>query len=482
MEIIIINFLNSHKMKNIKLLAGLMTAFALFSCTQPEKELPKGNGLLNFVVKIPEQPGEYSATKKGPYAHGEEIIVQIPSSYEQPVDITALEAYASFDNDCYADPAVPSVIDFTEPYEITVVLADGSKQTNTIKIEFVYPRIKVEELWKKDNNELKCLYTHWLNLAADQKYVYVLDAIQNLGDKIKVLDRMTGEVVKEIDTPNSIIAQVHVDAAGRLVATRYNMYGAGFILYIYDAAEEKWSEPVIWYVPDDEKGIVVPAYLGERASICGDLKSGKAYVYATAPDSNSYYCWEFNDGVPSSEPIITRHAGVKEDWSKCMVKRTSVASDANLYFGYTKYTGAEESSYAGFDMLTPEMDVYSISQVNYGPRILNYQPFTINGENWLALAYQCDYTRWSGSRLAIFDINDLDKWSMTPDDDNYIFDFRLYNSGDWGGTNYEQNAGMAVVCDSDAAYIYVSAAAKGGDPVEDNSRSAVMCYKMTYTK
>ena len=469
-------------MKNIKLLAGLIMVFALFSCTQPEKVLPKGKGLLNFVLKIPEQPGEYGASKKGPYAPGEEIIVQIPSSYEMPVDVTALEAYASFDNDCYADPAVPSVIDFTEPYEITVVFADGSKQTNTIKIEFVYPRIKVEELWKKDNNELKCVYTHWLNLAADSKYVYVLDAIQNLGNKIKVLDRMNGEFVKEIDTPNSIIAQVHVDAAGRLVATRYNMYGAGFILYIYDSDADKWSEPVIWFVPDDEKGISVPDFLGESASICGDLKSGKAYVYATAPNTSSYYCWEFNDGVPSVEPIITRYAAVKEDWSKCMVKRVSTQPDANLYFGYTKYTGEESTSYAGFDMVTPEMDVYSISQANYGPRVLNYQPFTIKGENWLALAYQCSYLRWSGSRLAIFDVNDLDKWSMIPENDNYMFDFRLYNSSDWGGTNYEQSSGMAVICDEDAAYIYVSSAAKGGEPTEDDTRSGVMCYKMTYTR
>ena len=115
-------------------------ACSLFACT-PKENTPtnEGQGLLNFMVKIPEQPGEYGAVKKGPYAPDEEIIIQLPSSYDDPVDITALEAYASFDNDCYADPAVPSIIDFTEPYVITVVFADGSKQTNTIKIEYVYP-------------------------------------------------------------------------------------------------------------------------------------------------------------------------------------------------------------------------------------------------------------------------------------------------------------------------------------------------------
>ena len=469
-------------MKKSILLAGLFLAAALVSCNKPEVVTPKGDGLLNFVVKIPEDPAEYSATKKGPYAPDEVIIVQIPSSYENPVDITALEAYASFDNDCYADPAVPSIIDFTEPYVINVVLADGSTQTNTIKIEFVYPRIRVEKLWTKDNNALQCQYTHWLNLAVDDEYLYVLDAVQNVGDKIKVLNRLTGETVKEINTPTSLIAQVHVDAAGRLVATRYNMYGAGFRLYIYDPSSDSWEGPVIDYLTDETTGLILPTDLGERASLVGDLKSGKAYVYATAPNSSSYYCWEFNDGVPSKDPVITRYAGVKEDWSKCMVKRVSTEPNANLYFGYTKYTGVEETCYAGFDMVTPEMDVYSINSANYGPRVLNYQPFTVNGENWLALAYQCAYTRWSGSRLAIFDVNNLDNWTMLPEDEGYMFNFRLYNSEDWGGTNYEQNAGMAVYTDSDAAYIYVSSSAKGGDPVEDNSRAGVTCYKMVYAK
>ena len=242
-------------MKHIKLFAGMLMACSLFACT-PKENTPtnKGQGLLNFMVKIPEQPGEYGAVKKGPYAPDEEIIIQLPSSYDDPVDITALEAYASFDNDCYADPAVPSIIDFTEPYVITVVFADGSKQTNTIKIEYVYPRVKVEKVWCHDNNTLQFQYTHWLNLAADQKYVYVLDCIQNLGNKIFVLDRMTGEKVEEIDTPQSMMCQIHVDAAGRLAVTRYNMYGAGFRLFIYDPAKKTWSDAIIHSVADDEKG------------------------------------------------------------------------------------------------------------------------------------------------------------------------------------------------------------------------------------
>ena len=71
---------------------------------------------------------------------------------------------------------------------------------------------------------------------------------------------------------------------------------------------------------------------------------------------------------------------------------------------------------------------------------------------------------------------------MLPEDEGYMFNFRLYNSEDWGGTNYEQNAGMAVYTDSDAAYIYVSSSVKGGEPVEDNSRAGVTCYKMVYAK
>ena len=71
---------------------------------------------------------------------------------------------------------------------------------------------------------------------------------------------------------------------------------------------------------------------------------------------------------------------------------------------------------------------------------------------------------------------------MNPDNDNYMFDFRLYNSEAYGGTNYEQNAGMAVVVDGESAYIYVSSAAKANDPAEDNAAAHVACYKLSYSK
>ena len=52
---------------------------ALASCESPdlaEGRTDQVNGLLNVTIKIPGNPAEYSATKKGPYEENEEITVK----------------------------------------------------------------------------------------------------------------------------------------------------------------------------------------------------------------------------------------------------------------------------------------------------------------------------------------------------------------------------------------------------------------------
>lgn len=467
-------------MKKISLLIGLFGLLSLSACKDKnDLDVPAGNGLLNFTVMIPEQPGEYSATEKGPYEDGQTIYIEVPSTYENPVDLTALEAYASFDNNCYADPPVPSIIDFTQPYEIHVYDGKGNMKTHFIEIVTVYPKVQVQEMWRKDNNALGLQYTNWMDIAADENYVYVLDAVQNLGDKIKVYDRMTGDYVTDITVPTTMIAQIHTDAAGRLVATRYNLYGAGFRLYIYDDSSQTWEGPVIDYVPIEGE-VEVIAQLGLRASVCGDLKNGTAYVYATAPNDMSYYCWTIENGAAvSNVPQIVRYSNAQSNWSYASVQRKSADANSSHYIAYTHYTGADDTS-ASFEEFTLSRDVTSMNPASYGPRVLEFAPFNMNGEEWLAMAYQATYERWSNTHLAVYDITDRSLWSMTPEDSGYNFQFRFYNSVEYGGVNYEQTAGMATVVDADAAYIYVTSAAKGGD--NDATAACLMCYKMTYTE
>lgn len=66
---------------------------ALASCESPdlaEGRTDQVNGLLNVTIKIPGNPAEYSATKKGPYEENEEITVKVPTTDDAPLDLTRL--------------------------------------------------------------------------------------------------------------------------------------------------------------------------------------------------------------------------------------------------------------------------------------------------------------------------------------------------------------------------------------------------------
>ena len=172
----------------IKTIATAVLAVLTFmACTEkPVKpDVDPGKGLLNFSVSIPGSGLSYSATKQGPYQPGETIIIEIPSSSENPVDVTSLECYASLDNNCHTDPAVPPTVDFTNPYKITVVLADGSTQVNYIKVELVFPEIKIDFVWQTMATEMNQVVYNDMYVAADDEYVYVLDVmVHHLGIQV----------------------------------------------------------------------------------------------------------------------------------------------------------------------------------------------------------------------------------------------------------------------------------------------------------
>ena len=222
------------KIKTIAI--AVLAVLTLTAC--PEKPddpvVDPGKGLLNFSVSVPGSGLTYSATTQGPYKPDETIIIEIPSSSENPVDVTSLECYASLDNNCHTDPAVPPTADFTNPYKITVVLADGSTQTNYIKVDLIYPEIKIDFVWQTMAMEMNQVVYNDMYVAADDDYVYVLDAAGYDTDCIHVLEKANGHYVKDIALPTTFIAQIFVDDAGVLCCSRYNIYGAGFRFFIYD--------------------------------------------------------------------------------------------------------------------------------------------------------------------------------------------------------------------------------------------------------
>jgi len=254
----------------------------LSSCESPEWGEPtqQDGGLLNFTVKIPGESGEYSSTVKGPYEDGETIYIKVPTTEDEPLDVTNLIPYASLENNCYAEPAVPSQIDFTTPYTIRVKNSKGVYKTNHIEIIPTMPKTNFKKIWFKNSQELGINYPYISGIAVTGDYLLIHDASGgNANNAVKVYNRMTGDLVKEIPTPTTFTMQVKTDDAGHFVVNRYNIYGAGFMVYYYENID---SEPqlILNYTAADG----CPVNLGNRMSVKGNLKQVKAYIYATTND------------------------------------------------------------------------------------------------------------------------------------------------------------------------------------------------------
>ena len=117
--------------------ACLFGAVLLVSCESPDLSTAhesQVNGLLNVTIQIPDNPTEFYATKKGPYEEGEEITVKVPTTDEDPLDVSRLICTVSVEHNCYVVPGVGGEMDFTEPYKITVIDALGNRHNNTIRV------------------------------------------------------------------------------------------------------------------------------------------------------------------------------------------------------------------------------------------------------------------------------------------------------------------------------------------------------------
>ena len=468
-------------MKKINYVLVAMAVMAIAAgCKKPENAKSKVGGLLNFTIVMEDQ--EYKADIQGPYEPDADIIVHIPSTYENPTDLTALECYASFANNCYADPYIPAVCDFTKPVPVTVVNADGVSQTNNIVVKYAYPRIKMTPVWQKTSTELGLNYHFQMNLAADEEYLYIIDTQQESGKTIKAYNRLTGEFVKDMpELPGICYCDVHVDDAGNLIATRFNMYNAGFRLEVFNPGSGQWHRKI-----DHVKSetLTVPANLGWKSYVCGDI-NGNAYVYATIRGSFEYYEWKIENGVVTEDSPRKKQVTAVEPAatsSTVLVVRESVSDDSDIWFSAEGGNIADAGSY--FRCVTSEFDQFDVPIENFGHRVQNCRIFSLKGDKWMAVAAGGSAFSYSGSHIAVFDVSKKENLSMKPGDYRYNFDFRLFKQPGVNGQCVPRTSGLAVVTDEAAgeAYIYYSNASKGLGDEKDLPNSVVQCFKMTYSE
>lgn len=449
-------------------------AIILTACA-PEEESVIANqkdGLMNVMIKIPGEDQIYMAAKAGPYEDGETIIVKIPTLEEDPLNVSALKPTVSVENNCFVTPALPNMVDFTEPYEIKVVNAFGEVKTNYIEVVPTPMRTVFKSLWFKSSQDLGIVNSNISGMTVTKDYLIV----RNGDEGIRLFNRNDGSYVKTLTAPYpSLNMSVKTDAGGNVIVNRYNMWGAGFRVFLYkdvkNLPDGSVGEEILEYTPS---GILV----GTKMSVTGDLTSGKAYIYATAENDKNIYYWEFIDGVVQSKtPTIISYDNAGSNWTLAMVKRKSIADDSDLYVSYMHYDGNDSGTQAKgsrFEILSANnQSPIQMERSNHEYKILGFETFEINNEEFLVLTTQA-FWAWDGTFTRIFDITNREMIELKPGDVGYE-NFFLMGSDIYGGVNYNRWGDVSVFVDNFNAYIYVSVAASEPD------RAGVFAYRMIYT-
>ncbi|MGV8095909.1 MAG: hypothetical protein AB2L24_29000 [Mangrovibacterium sp.] len=463
-------------MKKIDLIKIFILFFSIhYLCSCESAEMgeptsPQVNGLLSFSVKIPGESAEYRATVSGPYQDGETIYIKVPTSEENPLDVTRLKPYASVENNCYVSPSLPGLVDFTEPFPVTVIDAKGTARTNYIVIEPTLQKTLFKKLAFMSANAISIKNAYISGLAAVGDHLIVHDGGNE--NTIKVYNRLTGQLIKEIVKPTTFTMQVKADGGGHFVVNRYNIYGAGFMVYFYEHIDSD-PELILNYTAADG----CPAELGRKMSVTGNLKEGKAYIYATAPTDMSYYYWEFNDGVLlSSIPTVVRYANAGSNWLYASVKRKSIDADSDHYITYCNYVSPDEDLLYGsrFEIYPIDLNIIQMNKNNHYYKIFDFEAFEVNGDEFLAMVHQ-GYWSWDATYLRVLEITDRNSFSLTPGGTDYD-KFVLMESEPLGGTNYNRYGDVAVVVDGLDVYIYASVIAH-----DDLTKTGILAYMMRYT-
>lgn len=432
----------------------------------------EGRGLIGLYATVAGGSGKYYTTKPFPYAMGEDVKIHIPGA--TPEMLQNITMYPTLDVGNTIEPALPN--DFTKSFDMTIYDANGGFYNQNLSID---TRVAdVTKVWEADQTAMNLAWSNRMRLAADDNYVYVLDAVLNYCNGIQVLDRKTGAFVKTMAAPYPneyvCLGDINVDDAGNLIVSRYNYaYGCGLLAYYYDETKADPWVCCVYYADE-----TTPQTIGDRVTVCGDVKK-QAILYATAPYLNKIYSWNIANGT-SYSPVVEDYTGVSNPWNNAIVRRASMAEDAPVYVGITM--GTEASGFADASALFQEKGTSNeITSSNLFARILNYKTFVMNNEEYLAVVFQESWERYSASYLRIFNITDRDRWVMVGESERYNEDFRVYQYDGLGGTNYDQSGGIDIVQDDLATYIYVGAPCKGsGDSVYDVTNTKVTCFKMTF--
>lgn len=467
------------KIFNGAFVIGLSLILSMMSCESADlsEGHDQSNGLLNVTIQIPNNAAEYSAEKKGPYTENEEIIIKVPTTDEEPLDLTKLICTLSLENNCYASPAMDGEVDFTNPVVITVKDALGKIHTNTIRIVPVPPKTKFALLWNKSAVDLKFSSRNITGVAMNEKYL----AAQEYNGPIYLYDKKSGDFIKTIDAASSFMMKIDVDDAGHFVTSRENIYGAGFMVYYYSE-----SENVHKLLLDYTAESGCPSDLGYEMSVIGNVTKGKAFIYGLAPDDMYIYYWQLEDGnliTPANKPNKIRYGAAGGSWDRAQIQRASLDDDSEHYISYYRPSssdandeGAVSKQGSRFDIFSSAMEITQMNALSHLYKILDFKVFNVDNDQYVVLNEQ-GYSPWANSKIQVFDITNRTLMELKPTDEGYD-KYCLFNGDEIAPTNYNRWGDIAVFKEATVTgyNIYISASIVGWDVNE----SRIRMYKMSY--
>ncbi len=437
---------------------------------------PAGNGLLSLSLRLNGEGQVFTPSQNGPYHDGDIIEFRIPSSIESPVDLSKATLTASLENDCFMEqPLAGRIFDLSEPQILRVLLPGGRTATYTIAAKRITPLCLFKKTWFRNGFDLGYEFPVWItSIAMAREGIVVYDGVENYAaSRIKVYDVNDGSLINSIQVPTTFLSQVKTDDAGHIVAARENVYGAGFMLYLY---KDMNSQPEL--ILDYSAALGCQLMLGYRFSVCGDLTSGKAYVYAMAGNiyfgakGKEYYCWEFNDGVPVSViPVKTDFSSqVTDCWDSSNIQRMSTDAESDIYLSYYRYN--ENTGSRMYCIKSDTGDLTEMKPSNFEFQLLGFRVFEMQGHRFLAML-----TQGNGAptlNLKVFDITDTRQWStMKPGDEGYS-NFMIYESEPLPANNLNHWGDVAVRVEDTTAHIYATVVSS------DKAQAGVVKWTVNY--
>lgn len=460
------------KTKHIISLTLMSLMLLPISCMKPDMTTGRQDnvkGLLNVTIKIPDTSTECEPEKQGPYEEGEEILIKVPTTEEDPLDLTRLYCQVSVENDCRVDPPLSGLCDFSEPKEIIVYDALGNRHSNTVRVIPTLPKTTFRMSWMKNSIELGAAGRDITGVALSDKYM----VIQEYMGKMYLYDLETAKLIRTTESANTQMMKITSDDAGHFITARENINDAGYMVYLYDIEKDQHRLILDW-----KRAEGAPIQLFD-ISVIGDITKGKAYLYASGTKTLETYYWEFKDGkavTPAGKPNILKYQPARKEWDYAQIQRASLDDNSDHYINFHQQLESKDVGGSNFHIFSPELNINVLKPENHLYKILDFKVIDLEDDKYLITNEQ-GYNAWDESHINVFDITNRGMMELKPGDVKYD-KFRLFRGEDIWVINYNKWGDLAVSkVETASGYdVYIAALIVGFTP----ETSFVRMYKMSY--